>query len=424
MKILGLAAMACVLFGCPGGTPATDGGGGGSGGGTGGGAGGGDAGPVNLLPDDFQAAGSTVLIAADGGGVVVGQVSRPDSGTSIDLLVARFGGNLVRDPAFGTDGVAVADFDGGSLGGLISLDNDFGSSAAFDGDKIITVGSARGEAAGGYDWALVRFTASGQLDPTFGTGGTVLKPYGMQNAGHLNNVAVIGGKYLVCGVVNGSAVLARYNADGTIDPAFTGAVTNFGTNELCGTLLIQGTKALAAGRDFTIARYTDVGAVDTTFGTAGAYTTSGSLGGAHLRADGKIWLVGTKVVSSGGTDTSYLKQVLLSADGVPDTGFGTGGILETPLNLSQVRGAAMQGAKLVLYIPSVPARLIRINADGSIDASFGTSGTIPVPFTLPLFDAPFDAHRHLTITGNTAWVTDLNLVGTRTRLGLFTTPLP
>ncbi len=442
MGKLSLAVLALALLGCPGGGGNNDGGGGGGGsGGSGGGSA--DAGPVNPLPTGYEAAGRQVVIAADGKVMVLADGYNADSGTERDLLVARFNANLTRDTSWGRDGVATADFDGGTQGGIISLDNDFGVAGAFDGTKFVAVGSARGESAGGYDFALARFTASGQLDTTFGTGGQVLAPWGQQNAGQLNNIAVLAsGKYLVCGAVtNGGArgldhALIRYNNDGTVDGTFgngttAGIVADFGSdNELCGTLLLQGDKPLAAGRDFTIARFTANGLVDTTFGTNGAYKTTGHLGGAHLRTDGKIWLVGDVVIpDAGGNDVSYLKQVLLSADGVPDSTFGTGGVLTTAYNLSQVRGSAMQGAKLVLYIPNAPAKLIRLNADGTIDSTFGTSGAIAVPFKLPFFDSPFDPHHHLTVVGNTAWVTDVNLVDVtptllKSWLGVFSTPLP
>lgn len=434
MRTLGVAAIVAVLcMGCPGGGPGSDGGvdGGALDGGAGGGAG--DAGPVNTLPGDLEGAGEAVLVAPNGDLLVVGSVQQPNTDT--DLLVARFKPTLVRDSTFGRDGMAALDFDGGVIGGgLISLRNDFGAGLALDGDSIVAVGSARGQSLGGYEFAVARFTNAGVLDTTFNHVGTATISFGgAQNAAQLNNVLVTGDKYVTCGLVttvNLSTKLVRYNRDGSIDTSFDNPGTNFGgSNELCGTLLQQGTKFVAAGRSFTVARYTETGANDVTFGTNGAFTSSGNLAGVHLRADGKLWLVGHLTESVGGVDTTYIKQALLTADGVLDPSFGTGGILKIPYSLSQVRGSALQGSKLVLYIPSAPARLIRLNADGSLDTSFGTSGSIAVPFTLPLFDAPFDAHRHLTVSGNTAIVTDVNLVKlsetvTKSRLGLFSTPLP
>lgn len=109
METLCVVLMACVLVGCPGGSPALDGGGGGSGG-SGGGAGGGSAVPANLLPGDCEAFGRAVLIAPGGAVLVVGDVERPDSGTSIDLMVAKFSPALVRDSTFGTSGSIAVPF--------------------------------------------------------------------------------------------------------------------------------------------------------------------------------------------------------------------------------------------------------------------------------------------------------------------------
>ena len=60
--------------------------------------------------------------------------------------------------------------------------------------------------------------------------------------------------------------------------------------------------------------------------------------------------------------------------------------------------------------------------------TFGTGGSISIPFRLPLLDGIFDAPKHLTISGNTVWVTDTDLVTIRqneieSRLGLFSAPL-
>ncbi len=424
-----------VLVACTGGGTGGSGGGGGGGGATGGGSGGGsafDAG-VNLLPTDFEAQGNRVLVTPGGGVLVVGDLFREDAGTQGDMFVAKFTSATQRDTAFGTNGVAAADFDGGSLGGgIVSLDFDFGHGIALDGDKIIAVGSARGQSLGGYDFALMRLLPNGQRDTTFGPNGNglVVRPLNSTLGVQLQHVVVqADGKYLVCGGFQGNHALERYNSDGSVDTTYSAVLQNFGSDrEHCGTMLMQGTKPLVGGRNFGLARYTDTGQLDTTFGTNGSYGTDGTLGGAHIRADGKLWLVGSVTKLVGGQDKAFLKQVLLSADGVPDSTFGTNGVLEVEYSVSHVRGSAFHGSKLVLYIPSAPARLIRLNTDGSVDSAFGTGGTIPIPFRLPLLDGTFDAHQHLTVSGNTVWVTDVDLVTVRqnvidSRLGLFSATL-
>lgn len=439
-RLLIALALASSLFGCTGGgTGGGVGGGGGSsvggGGGSGGGSGGGtaDAGvPPNKLPGEYEAFGNQVVVTPDGGVLVVGDLFKgADAGTFGDMFVARFTHATTRDPSFGTDGVASADFDGGSLGGgLISTDFDFGHGLALDGDKIVAVGAARGQNLGGYDFALMRLLPNGQRDPSFGTNGLVLRTLNSTLGVQLNNVVVLpGGKYLACGGFNGNHALERYNTDGSIDGTYTAALMDFGSDrEHCGTLLMQGTKPLVGGRSFALVRYTEAGAVDATFGTNGLYTTDGTLGEALLRADGKIWMIGSVTKLVNGNDKSYLKQVLLSADGVPEASFGTNGVLEVEYSVSHVRGVAFHGSKAIAYIPSAPSRLIRLNTDGSIDSAFGTGGSIAVPFKLPLLDGVFDAHHHLAVSGNTVWVTDSDLVTVRpnvtvSRLGLFSAPL-
>lgn len=109
---------------------------------------------------------------------------------------------------------------------------------------------------------------SGDLDPTFGPGGTVLTTLGRGHA-----VAVqADGKLVMAGEVSGGFAVVRYDSGGQLDPTFGSGgtvTTDFGalytgrTNAM--TLQPDG-KIIVAGRvysvsstnyDFVLARYTD-----------------------------------------------------------------------------------------------------------------------------------------------------------------------
>ena len=124
--------------------------------------------------------------------------------------VAAAPGNL--DPTFGTGGKVTT-----SLGSLGSG----GYSVAVQTDgKIVVAGYSFGS---NYDFALVRYTASGALDAGFGTGGKVITPIGSNDTGY--SVALQSdGKIVVFGKSsNGSnygSALVRYTASGALDVGF------------------------------------------------------------------------------------------------------------------------------------------------------------------------------------------------------------
>src|SRR5437867_890974 len=132
--------------------------------------------------------------------------------------------------------------------------------------------------------------APGNLDPTFGTGGKLTTSFGTGSADVYALVLQPDGKVVAAGAVwNGSAstfALARYNANGSLDPTFgrTGRMTTaFGAagSGVFALLLQPDGKLVAAGTatnggsayDFALVRYNANGSLDATFGTGGKVTT-------------------------------------------------------------------------------------------------------------------------------------------------------
>src|SRR5437868_1397907 len=100
-----------------------------------------------------------------------GKPAAPRAHLALDLLESRCllsAGAL--DPTFGSGGEVITEFQASA--------KDYGHVAVSQPDnKIVAVGTTRG-ADGNTDWALARYTASGNLDAGFGTGGRVITDLG------------------------------------------------------------------------------------------------------------------------------------------------------------------------------------------------------------------------------------------------------
>ncbi|MBN9521121.1 FG-GAP repeat protein [bacterium] len=244
-----------------------------------------------------------------------------------------------------------------------------------------------------------RITPSGGLDPAFGTGGVVVTTIAGSNDAAYAVAAQPDGKLVVAGATNAAgpdALLLRYTADGTPDPAFgTGGRVPFGTAALeerwdavavqpDGKIVVGGTVGDVSGFDFVVARYNADGTPDTFFGTAGATTIdfggpADGLKALVVRADGTIVAVGS--TNAGGAprvavarlQPDGLLDVTFDADGKLIADFGTG-------TQSSATAAALQADGKLLVAGFVSgggvndAVVARLSADGTFDAGFGTAG--------------------------------------------------
>jgi uncharacterized delta-60 repeat protein len=251
--------------------------------------------------------------------------------------------------------------------------------------------------------------AAGDLDPKFGSGGTVQTNFS-GNSDYAFAVAVqADGKIVVAGqsgiYPDLHSALARYNKNGALDRTFgTGGkvtLTLDPAGDQLSALAIQPDgKIVASGSlidnnfqtAFLLARFNANGSLDTGFGTNGTVvTTFGDSTAAGqdvvLQADGKIVEVGW----SGAGPYSELNDFALArfnADGTPDSSFGSGGQLTTHFpgvfNTGSVANAAvLQGdGKLVVVgnykNEGTPRQfaLARYNTNGSLDSTFGSAGKV------------------------------------------------
>jgi len=156
------------------------------------------------------------------------------------------------------------------------------------------------------DFALIRYNTDGSLDTTFDGDGRVRTDFGGNDTGQ--GVAIQGdGKIVAAGFAGfGAVALARYNADGSLDPTFGG--DGMVTREPGGANAVaiqRGGKIVTAGSgaDFVVDRYNIDGSIDTTFGGDGRVSTDFAGSSDHsnavaIQADGKIVAAGTAFVGT------------------------------------------------------------------------------------------------------------------------------
>lgn len=230
----------------------------------------GDEGKVITEFPDVYADARALAIQPDGKIVVVGQAVGPQ-GFTADVAIARYLPNGSLDPAFGAGGRVTASVD--------DLDDPRAVAVSFDG-RITVAESTRALMSFNDDLAVLRFRRDGSLDQTFGLGGVVRTDVSGEQDFASSVMLERNGKIVVAGYTIGGTpffhtdvVLARYNPDGVLDPAFGKgglAVSPSGGQVQAAALQTDG-KIVAGiiGAGFTVARYDTDGSVDSTFGLGG-----------------------------------------------------------------------------------------------------------------------------------------------------------
>ena len=318
-----------------------------------------------------------VALQGDGKIVVAGSAGRPGGS---DFALARYNANGSPDTSFSGDGKQTSGFGGA----------EFASGVALQGDgKIVAVGPVfRG---GRDDFALARYNANGSPDTSFSGDGKQTTDFS-QASDFASDVALqADGKIVAVGSSGGGEfALARYNANGSLDPSFSGdgkQTTAFGGSDSAGGVALQGNgKTVAVGSgagDFALARYEPNGSLDPSFSGDGKQTTdfagSGGEDGANgvaLQPDGKIVVAGMAAGTLGGGGGFALARV--NANGSPDTSFSSDGRKTVDFGDSdEATAVALQADGKIVAVGrsgSGDFAIARFNANGSLDTSFSGDG--------------------------------------------------
>lgn len=239
---------------------------------------------------------STVAIQADGR-VVIGGYKYDNLN---NLALTRLNADGGVDPTFGMQGVVTLSLP--STNGPCSTESYVTSIAVQPDGRILAVGNVFGCGERSF---LARFTANGQLDPTFAAGNS---PAGVVTYGNSRTRAgkVIvqpDGRILVAGLVDRSSKidvsgnLRRYSSSGVLETQVTAPSGSFVNSGLSDMVLLPDGRITVVGfaedngnaRNALIARFTSALTVDTTFGTGGAILiTIPSFSTALLDTSGRI----------------------------------------------------------------------------------------------------------------------------------------
>ena len=305
------------------------------------------------------------------------------------------------DPTFGNGGKVATDFGGvdGALAALVEPDG-----------HIVAAGFSDAGAQTN-QFALARYDADGDLDPAFGTGGKVLTAVG-DGAGAGGLARQADGKLIAAGsaMSAGQSIIAvvRYDTTGDLDPSFgSGGVvtTAIGVSSGAARVTVQPDDKIVvagcsnggspSGYDFAVARYDQAGNLDPMFGAGGIVVTD--VGDADcarvliIQPDGKILVggVSTHPYQSGHSHAS-VAVARYDADGTLDPTFGSGGIVLSADFQGEINGIALppDGKLLAAGVDFVGFKLARYNADGTPDSSFGTAGFVTSRFG-GNYDSPY-----------------------------------
>lgn len=309
-------------------------------------------------------------------------------------------GNVTGQPGVAALPISIASFSGLSVGVAVQSDG-----------RIVVASGCRAPASTVDAFCVARFTTSGALDATFGDGGIgVVMELPFNRPGMASRILVQpDGKIVVGGNCNDATnssdlCVLRLTAGGGRDVTFGtngfAVLPSVGTDKAWallrqpadGKLIIAGN---CAG-DFCAVRLHTTGQVDATFGVAGRLTTSfgtsdDKVFGIVRQKTGKLVLGGYCRASNGLDDICVARY---NSDGTLDASFGTAGKVRVnalPGSSSRAYGVAVQQDDQIVVgglcgtTSAYSVCWLRLNSNGSIDGIFGPSGVMS---NVPVYSAP------------------------------------
>jgi uncharacterized delta-60 repeat protein len=293
------------------------------------------------LDRSFAGGGTKVLGFGPTPALVAGAAIQPNGKILVLADVPFTGNSQAAVLRFRTDGVLDGTF---GKAGLASVPSFQGRGLAVaPGGRVVVAGGA-GTTPGVGGFSVFRLTSRGHLDPTFGADGIVttdLRGHG-QVAGDVlvrpDGTIVVAG-YTTIGQCSGGGcetpfALARYLADGTLDPTFGGDGKVVSRVDMGCTCWLWA--ALGPGGDVVVsanewlARFRSDGRLDHTFGDHGAVLVRFS--GAVSSSVGAVTVDRKRRVLAvvGGGESLRGRVARYSARGVLDAGFGVHGRAPLP----------------------------------------------------------------------------------------------
>jgi uncharacterized delta-60 repeat protein len=310
-----------------------------------------------------------------------------------DVVVARYTTGGVLDPAFSGDGVVrIALGDGRDTALVVAVQPD---------DKVVVAGITSTDLDNtGF---VLRLTAAGGLDPSFGTDGVVRLPF----EGWLKALAVDGAGRLVGGgwlcPDDCRSTLLRFTPEGDIDATFgvdDGATLpdRFDILEIDvlpgGAIIVGGDWVGRDGWDLAVSRRLADGSADNGFGERGlavlslhrddrfrglAVDPGGSVlvAGSTTPSEAQSWLTAAlvaRLTPSGQLDATF------ASDGFRTFDVGPGSDVATSVALQPDGRIVVGGSSWTGWRRSSDFLVARLTTTGAADLGFGGYGTVLTTF--------------------------------------------
>jgi uncharacterized delta-60 repeat protein len=292
---------------------------------------------------------------------------------SNDFIVIRFTQDGLLDLTFGGNGTGFRLL---NLGGM-----DLAQSMVLDSQERIV---CAGQGGLGNDMAVARFTPDGLVDLSFGGNGTGFRLLNLGGVDRAQSMALDSQERIVCAGFGGSGndlALARFTQDGLLDLTFGGNGTGFNLIDLGGDDRIEAIaldsqeRIVCAGRggaggDMAVARFTPDGLIDLSFGGNGTGFRLLDLGGSDDRAEAMSLDTQGRIVCAGQGGGDNIAAARFTQDGLLDPTFGGNG---TGFRLFDLGGGNDRARAMILDDQEriVGAGQGGINADLSVVRIFG-----------------------------------------------------
>jgi len=320
------------------------------------------------------------------------------------IMLARYNIDGTLDPTFGQGGITITTIANSWFLNTIVIT---------PSGNIVVAGNSSPN--GHTEFTLARYSSSGALDATFGSQGIVTTDFNGLPTSIISLALQPDGMIIAGGTVptngNGDFALARYTANGSLDPTFnsTGIVTSdFGSLDILNSVAVSSDGRIYAGglssdgvayNHFRIARYNPDGSPDLSFNGGSVFPAAGNsndnLFAMKIQADGKIVAAGTTTPASGNQD---LQLVRVNTDGTIDNGFGNSGFTYGDINSAQddvsfltfdSQGNILTGGDNVDFSKMegyISYSCFRFTSAGSPDIGFGNGGKFIDYFPSYTFD--------------------------------------
>lgn len=329
-------------------------------------------------------------LADDGSVAIAAVVGASAFSPATRFAIAKFRNDGAADSTFGNTGVAEVDFSNGAA----NYPAYARAVARLDGGRWLVAGRI----GSGFDIGLARLDSNGQLDTSYGDNGRTRYDVGGQDI--LLDMQVDAQQRAWLLVDQSGSRLVRFTASGQPDSSFGDngklvlpgdfSVLGF-TLDAQGRILLGGIQFGANGYPMAVRRLRADGSIDTGFGENGLRLISpdvrANVQQLRVQADGRILVAGNSRGGGSwtGTNSGRMTVARLSADGNLDTSYGTAGIRvidfggdERSSSYPDTRVALSADGKLTLarsvVEPVSAIRLARLLPNGQPDPSFAPQG--------------------------------------------------